>query len=104
MNILTNCIQAIEDKGEIFIQTASSDIWVKIIFKDTGTGMSPEVKAHIFAPFYTTKDVGKGTGLGLSITYGIIEQHHGNIDVISEPGNGRNSLSHCQKGSLILSK
>ena len=88
MNILTNCIQAIEDKGEIFIQTASSDIWVKIIFKDTGTGMSPEVKAHIFEPFYTTKDVGKGTGLGLSITYGIIEQHHGNIDVISEPGNG----------------
>ena len=88
MNILTNCIQAIEDKGEIFIQTASSDILVKIIIKDTGTGMSPEVKAHIFEPFYTTKDVGKGTGLGLSISYGIIEQHHGNIDVISEPGNG----------------
>jgi len=88
MNILTNCIQAIGDKGEIFIQTASSDIWVKIIFKDTGTGMTPEVKAHIFEPFYTTKEVGKGTGLGLSISYGIIEQHHGNIDVISEPGKG----------------
>ncbi|MEJ2596472.1 MAG: YfiR/HmsC family protein [bacterium] len=88
MNILTNCIQAIEDKGEIFIQTVSSDISVKIIIKDTGTGMSPEVKAHIFEPFYTTKEVGKGTGLGLSITYGIIEQHHGNIDVISEPGIG----------------
>jgi signal transduction histidine kinase len=88
MNILTNCIQAIEDKGEIFIQTVSSDIWVKIIIKDTGAGMSPEVKAHIFEPFYTTKDVGKGTGLGLSISYGIIEQHHGNIDVISEPGIG----------------
>jgi signal transduction histidine kinase len=88
MNILTNCIQAIEDEGEIFIQTVSSDIRVKIIIKDTGTGMSPEVKAHIFEPFYTTKDVGKGTGLGLSITYGIIEQHNGNIDVISEPGMG----------------
>jgi len=88
MNILTNCIQAIEDKGDIYIQTVSSDIWVKIIIKDTGAGMSPEVKAHIFEPFYTTKDVGKGTGLGLSITYGIIEQHNGNIDVISEPGRG----------------
>jgi signal transduction histidine kinase len=88
MNILTNCIQAIEDKGEIFIQTVSSDIRVKIIIKDTGVGMSPEVKAHIFEPFYTTKDVGKGTGLGLSITYGIIEQHQGNIDVLSEPGMG----------------
>jgi len=88
MNILTNCIQAIEDKGDIFIQTVSSDIWVKVIIKDTGAGMSPEVKAHIFEPFYTTKDVGKGTGLGLSISYGIIEQHNGNIDVISEPGMG----------------
>ena len=88
MNILTNCIQAIEDTGDIFIQKVSSDIWVKVIIKDTGTGMSPEVKAHIFEPFYTTKDVGKGTGLGLSISYGIIEQHNGNMDVISEPGKG----------------
>ena len=60
----------------------------KIIIKDNGTGMTPEVKKHIFDPFFTTKDVGKGTGLGLSISYGIIEQHHGNIDVISEPGKG----------------
>lgn len=50
--------------------------------------MTPEVKKHIFEPFYTTKDIGKGTGLGLSISYGIIEQHKGIIDVISEPGKG----------------
>jgi hypothetical protein len=50
--------------------------------------MSREVKEHIFEPFYTTKDVGKGTGLGLSISFGIIEEHKGNIDVISEPGKG----------------
>ena len=88
MNILTNSIQAIEDQGEIFIQTISSDIGIKIIIKDDGRGMSSEVKKHIFEPFFTTKDVGKGTGLGLSISYGIIEQHNGNIDVISEPGKG----------------
>lgn len=88
MNILTNSIQAIEGKGEISIQTISSEIRVKIIIKDNGKGMSPEVKKHIFEPFFTTKDVGKGTGLGLSISYGIIEQHNGNIDVISEPGKG----------------
>ncbi|HEC45139.1 MAG TPA: sensor histidine kinase [Bacteroides sp.] len=88
MNILTNSIQAIEDKGEIFIQTISSDIRAKIIIKDNGKGMTPEVKEHIFEPFFTTKDVGKGTGLGMSISYGIIEQHDGNIDVISEPGKG----------------
>jgi signal transduction histidine kinase len=88
MNILTNSIQAIEKKGDIFIETISSGIGIKICFRDTGAGMPPEVKKHIFEPFYTTKDVGSGTGLGLSITYGIIEQHHGNIDVISEPGKG----------------
>ncbi len=88
MNILTNSIHAIEDKGDIFIETISSGIGVKIIIRDTGSGMTPEVKKHIFEPFYTTKDVGSGTGLGLSISYGIIEQHNGNIDVISEPGKG----------------
>ncbi len=88
MNILTNSIQAIEGKGEIFIQTVSSAIGIKIVIKDDGKGMTPEVKKHIFEPFFTTKEVGKGTGLGLSISYGIIEQHKGNIDVISEPGKG----------------
>jgi len=88
LNILTNSIQAIEGKGEITIQTISSATIIKIIIKDTGKGISPEVKEHIFEPFFTTKDVGKGTGLGLSISFGIIEQHKGNIDVISEPGKG----------------
>jgi signal transduction histidine kinase len=88
MNILTNSIQAIEGEGEIFIQTVGSAIGIKIIIKDNGQGMPPEVKEHIFEPFFTTKEVGKGTGLGLSISYGIIEQHHGNIDVISNPGKG----------------
>jgi len=88
MNVLTNSIQAIEGKGEIFIQTISSETGIKIIIKDNGKGMTPEVKKHIFEPFFTTKDVGKGTGLGLSISFGIIEQHNGDIDVISEPGKG----------------
>jgi len=88
MNILTNSVQAIEGKGEIVVQTIGSDLGIKIIIKDSGKGMTPDVKEHIFEPFFTTKDVGKGTGLGLSISFGIIEQHHGNIDVISEPGKG----------------
>jgi signal transduction histidine kinase len=88
MNILTNSIQAIQDKGDIFVQTVSSSIVIKVIIRDTGAGMSKEVKERIFEPFFTTKDVGKGTGLGLSISYGIIEQHQGNMDVLSEPGKG----------------
>ncbi len=89
MNILTNSLQAMEaGSGELFIQTVSSAIGVKIIIKDNGRGMPPDVKEHIFDPFFTTKEVGKGIGLGLSISYGIIEKHNGNIDVISEPGKG----------------
>lgn len=88
MNILTNSIQAIDGEGDIYIQTVSSDIGFKIIIKDNGRGMDPEVKKHIFEPFYTTKEVGKGTGLGLSISFGIIEEHNGHIDVISEPDKG----------------
>ncbi len=88
MNILTNSIQAIDGKGDIYIETISSGIGVKICIRDTGSGMTPDVKKHIFEPFYTTKEVGSGTGLGLAISYGIIEQHKGNIDVISEPGKG----------------
>ena len=89
MNILTNSLQAMDaDRGELFIQTVSSALGIKIIIKDNGKGMQPEVKEHIFDPFFTTKEVGQGTGLGLSISYGIIEKHNGNIDVISEPGKG----------------
>ena len=88
LNILNNSIQAIEGKGEILIQTVRSSIGIKIIIKDNGVGMNPEVKEHIFEPFFTTKEVGEGTGLGLAISFGIIEQHKGNIDVISEPGKG----------------
>jgi len=89
MNILTNSLQAMEaGRGELFIQTVSSAIGIKIIIKDNGKGMPPDVKDHIFDPFFTTKKVGKGMGLGLSISYGIIEKHNGNIDVISEPGKG----------------
>ena len=61
-------------------------MWVE--FEDTGKGISPENLTHIFEPFFTTKKVGKGTGLGLSLTYGIIEKHHGRIDVESEEGVG----------------
>lgn len=87
-NILSNASQAISGAGKIFIKTAFDGDIVTISIKDTGKGMTEEVKRRIFEPFFTTKDVGEGTGLGLSITYGIIEEHDGNIEVYSEPGKG----------------
>jgi signal transduction histidine kinase len=88
MNILTNAIQAIEGEGVIRISTAVEGSQVVIRIQDSGRGMSEEVKKRIFEPFFTTKEVGQGTGLGLSISYGIIEKHHGTIQVESKPGKG----------------
>lgn len=90
MNILSNAIDAIVDKGKITIKTWEDKPGDKasISIKDNGTGMTEQTLSNIFNPFFSTKEVGKGTGLGLSISHGIIEQHKGSIKVLSEPDKG----------------
>ncbi|MBK8805414.1 MAG: DUF4154 domain-containing protein [Bacteroidales bacterium] len=89
MNILSNAIDAIPNKGIIAISILQTDDnTVKICIKDNGDGIKKENLHKIFDPFFTTKDVGKGTGLGLSITFGIIQKHNGIIAVESEIGSG----------------
>ncbi len=88
MNLLSNAVQAINGGGKIFIKTSADQNNVRIAIKDTGSGMTEEIRTKIFDPFFTTKEVGKGTGLGLSISYGIIEKHHGKLEVFSQPGQG----------------
>lgn len=61
---------------------------VRIDFADTGTGMTEEVRAHIFDPLYTTKKRGHGTGLGLVVVRQVVSEHGGTIEVESEPGRG----------------
>ncbi|MEP1229157.1 MAG: ATP-binding protein [Litorimonas sp.] len=109
MNLCVNARDAMEEQGGGSIEVRSAlmprkgitdtvlrealrgiagDDFVVISVKDTGTGMSDEVKAKIFEPFFTTKDLGKGTGLGLATVYGIVQQSGGHLDVQSELGVG----------------
>jgi PAS domain S-box-containing protein len=89
LNILVNAAHAIEEQGEIRIETRAEEGTVKISISDTGSGIAPENVKRIFDPFFTTKEVGKGTGLGLAIAYDIItNKHNGRIEVRSEVGKG----------------
>ena len=88
MNLFVNAGHAIEARGTLTIRTGAEaeKVWVEIA--DSGKGIAPEHLTRIFEPFFTTKPVGKGTGLGLSLSYGIVEKHHGKIEVESEVGKG----------------
>jgi signal transduction histidine kinase len=88
MNMLVNAAHAIDEHGTITISTGqqNDEVWVEI--SDTGKGIPPEYMQKIFDPFFTTKPIGKGTGLGLSLSYGIIQKHHGRIEVRSEVNKG----------------
>ena len=87
-NLLINAGQAISENGQIKITTKQQENNVVVSITDNGTGISPENLSKLFDPFFTTKEEGVGTGLGLSISYGIIQEHDGNITVISELDKG----------------
>jgi signal transduction histidine kinase len=82
MNLAINAQQAMApDGGTVDIVTSCDDDKVYISVSDTGPGISEDVVKKIFEPFFTTKAAGEGTGLGLSVTYGIIQDHKGDIRV-----------------------
>ncbi|MBN2279922.1 MAG: PAS domain S-box protein [Candidatus Marinimicrobia bacterium] len=104
VNIINNAYQSMEDKGGLLtikaerkyisqedsknFMTIKSGDYLVVSIGDTGTGMDEYTIERIFDPFFTTKEVGKGTGLGLSVAHGVIQDHNGEITVISELGVG----------------
>lgn len=97
LNIISNAIDAIPGKGEIFITTRILDDKISISIKDTGVGISKELQTKIFDPFYTSKAEGKGMGLGLYIAYGFVQEHNGTINVISKLGEGSEFIVHLPR-------
>jgi len=87
LNLIFNAVDAMPNGGTIEAGTRVEGKTARFWIADTGNGMPAEVIARIFEPFYTTKGE-RGTGLGLSASHGIIENHSGDINVISEPGKG----------------
>jgi two-component system sensor kinase FixL len=86
LNLFKNALEAMPQGGEITIASRVKGAFAEISISDTGEGMSPDVAANIFQPYFTTK--AKGTGLGLAICQGIITEHGGAISVNSAPGQG----------------
>jgi signal transduction histidine kinase/ActR/RegA family two-component response regulator len=80
-------IQLLAGRQPMFMDMPPGD-WIRISVCDTGQGIAPDVRQHIFEPFFSTKPVGQGTGLGLAQVYGIIKKHGGYIDVQSQVGEG----------------
>lgn len=88
VNLILNAVQAMPDGGTLQLRTYSPhDSEVHLEVADTGEGMSEEVQRRIFEPLFTTKGE-HGTGMGLPVSYGIIQKHHGDINVESTPGEG----------------
>lgn len=87
VNMVFNAIDAMPAGGTLTLAAREVDGAIEISIRDTGTGMSEEVRSRIFDPFYTTKGAA-GMGLGLAVSYGIIRRHNGNVEVESIFGQG----------------
>jgi signal transduction histidine kinase len=119
LNLAVNSRDAMPQGGRLIIETSAVEVteedlenspegregsFALLSVTDTGCGIPPELVSRIFEPFFTTKDIGKGTGLGLATLYGIVQQHHGWIELESEVGRGTTFRVYLPRRRLILKK
>jgi signal transduction histidine kinase len=89
-NLIDNALQAMDGHGTLTVRTARAGERLLVEIGDTGPGVPEEIRSRIFEPFFTTKAVGEGTGLGLDISWRIVvNRHHGDLKVVSSPGDTR---------------
>jgi signal transduction histidine kinase len=88
VNLVVNAIQAMPDGGQLTVGTREMENGICLSVKDTGVGISEEVKDQVFLPFFTTKDVNEGTGLGLAVIHGIVKSHGGDIEFQTDEHKG----------------
>ena len=110
LNLITNGLESLDPGGTVSIDLEQDENDVRLIVTDDGCGMTEEVKANLFQPFFTRRRGGQGTGLGMSITFRIVAEHGGEIQVDSEgPGRGsrltvflpRKASPKNQRGGLL---
>lgn len=88
--LVMNAMDALPQGGNLWLTTSFSREHgcVRMVVRDDGAGIAPEILPHLFEPFLTTKETGRGVGLGLAISHSILERHNGTIEVESEVGRG----------------
>lgn len=119
MNLMLNALQAMPDGGDLTITAShierrsyqhlelpphSSPDLVRIVVRDTGTGIKRQDIGRVFDPFFTTKPVGKGSGLGLSVSLGLVQRYHGTILVDSDGASWTEFtvlLPACKQPALV---
>jgi signal transduction histidine kinase len=102
VNLVLNAVQAMPAGGTLRIRTSHDPARGAIVsVEDTGVGMAEHVRSRIFEPLFTTKGE-RGTGMGLTVAYGIVQEHRGEIEVESEPGQGsRFRLTFPQSDAML---
>jgi PAS domain S-box-containing protein len=112
LNLAVNARDAMAGSGQLRIETVNTSVlategdlqqgdYVRIMVSDTGCGMTPEVQARIFEPFFSTKPLGQGTGLGLAQVYGFIKQSGGHVSVTSAPGQGTAIRLYLPRAQMV---